>query len=267
MQSHWIEESHAVALAVVLEAGALLIRLSGGPLDARLKHGHELVTRADVECEHLIERTIRTRFPRHRVVSEESWTGWSDEMLEGPTWIVDPIDGTVNFAHGHLHCAISVAFAVDGEVLSGAVRAPFLAQTFDAERGRGARLNGVPISVGSPASLAEAVVGTGFPHERSDLEEPMKRVDALLRSCRDIRRSGCPTLDICWVGAGMLDAHAEDLAPWDVAAAGLVATEAGARRGTLRPQRIPVSLDLASTGFIVAAPTIFDELVALLTRR
>src|SRR2546423_7340336 len=133
MQIDWIEESHAVARTAVLEAGALLARLSTGPLDVRLKHGHELVTRADVESEQLIERIIQSRFPRHRIVSEESWTGWSDSMLEGPTWIVDPLDGTVNFAHGHLHCAVSVAFALDGQVLSGAIRGPFLGQTFDAK--------------------------------------------------------------------------------------------------------------------------------------
>jgi myo-inositol-1(or 4)-monophosphatase len=260
-----IDRAHALACHAVVEAGSLLVSLRDGPLEARLKDGHELVTRADLESDRLVRQLIGRHFPGHRVVSEESWDGWSEGLFDGPTWIVDPLDGTVNYTHGHPYCAVSVAFAVDGEVLAGAVHGPFVYQTFEAKRGGGARLNGEAVAVASPASLAEAVVGTGFPHDRSRMDEPVRRVAALLEACRDIRRMGSPTLDISWVGAGMLDAHTESLGPWDVAAAGLIATEAGARRGTLRPQTFPCPPDLASADFIAAAPAIFDELVTLLT--
>lgn len=134
----------------MVEAGSLLVTLRDGPLDARLKDGHELVTRADLESDRLVRQLIGGHFPRHRVVSEESWDGWSEELLDGPTWIVDPLDGTVNYTHGHPYCAVSVAFAVDGEVLAAAVHGPLVHQTFDAKRGGGARLNGEAVAVASP---------------------------------------------------------------------------------------------------------------------
>jgi myo-inositol-1(or 4)-monophosphatase len=260
-----IDESHALACRAVVEAGRLLVRLSRGPLDARLKDGYELVTRGDTESDKLVRRMIGRRFPDHRIVSEESSPEWSRDASDGPVWIIDPLDGTVNFAHRNPYCAVSVAFALNGTVMSGAVHAPFLRQSFDAVRDGGARLNGQPISVGAPSSLAEAIVSTGFPHDHARLERPIERVASLILACRDVRRTGAPSLDIAWVGAGMVDAHTEDLAPWDVAAAGLVATEAGARRGTIGPLPSWLDADLAGTGFVVAAPTIYDELVALLS--
>lgn len=247
-------------------AGELIRRLrTDGPVRAAMKRGHELVTEADLRSEELIRTAIRTEFPTHRMVSEESWDGWKDDLFAGPVWIVDPLDGTVNYAHGHPYVSVSVAFAVDGVVLAGAVYGPFLGQLFQAVRGRGATLNGRPISVAAPSSLREALVGTGFPHDRSDLDGPMDRLRRLLAGCRDVRRTGSPALDIASVGAGFLDAHTESLAPWDVAAAGLVATEAGARRGNLLPEPFPVQGDLAGTGFVVAAPSIYPQLVELLS--
>ncbi len=169
----------------------------------------------------------------------------------------------MNFAHGHPSVAVSIAFAFDGKVLAGIVHAPFFSQTFTAIHGQGAHRDGVRIAVSAPASLREALVSTGIPHDRRTLDAVVERFRLLAANCRDVRRSGSPALDIASVACGILDAHTEDLAPWDVAAAGLIATEAGAQRTNLGPQRGALSPDLNGAGFFVAAPSIFAELSKL----
>ena len=197
-------------------------------------------------------------------MSEESWDGWRDDLFHGPVWVVDPLDGTSNFAHGHPYWCVSVAIAIDGVTMAGAVAAPQLNQLFRASRGQGATLNGATLSVARPASLADSLIGTGVPHDRSRLAGPMARIQTLLTHCRDVRRTGSPALDICYVAAGLLDAHCESLAPWDVAAATLIAAEAGAERSNLAPEPFPIPTDLAGTEVVVASPTIHDALLTLL---
>ncbi|MEV5281840.1 MULTISPECIES: inositol monophosphatase family protein [unclassified Streptomyces] len=261
------EQAVTVARSAVRQAGTLLSELAGtSAADARLKHGYEVVTEADLRSDELIRAVIRAEHPDHRVISEENWEGWQEGMFDGPTWVVDPLDGSVNFAHNHPYVSVSVAYVVDGVVQAGAVCAPFLGQVFDAVRGGGARCNGEPIAASATATLADALVGTGFPHERTQLDGVMERIRRLVSHCRDIRRAGSPALDICWVAAGRLDAHTESLGPWDVAAAGLIATEAGACRTSLLPESIPLPSDLAGAGFMVAAPGVYEELVRLLSK-
>jgi myo-inositol-1(or 4)-monophosphatase len=157
-------------------AGDLLRRLrEEGKTTVQLKHGYEVVTSADLRSDELIHQAIKEQFPAHRVLSEETWGGWRDGMLDGPVWVVDPLDGSVNFAHGHPAVAVSIALAVDGVVEVGAVFAPFFDQLFTAKRGGGARLNGRAITVGKPTRLADALVSTGFPHDRSAIDPPSIR--------------------------------------------------------------------------------------------
>jgi myo-inositol-1(or 4)-monophosphatase len=144
------------------------------------------------------------------------------------------------------------------------ILAPFFDQMFVARRSGGAHLNGRVITVGKPARLTDALVSTGFPHDRSAIDPVIERFRRLVGSCRDVRRLGSPAIDICWVAAGIHDAHTESLAPWDVAAAGLVAVEAGALRTNLLQEAAPFSADLAGSGVIFAAPSIFSELTELL---
>jgi myo-inositol-1(or 4)-monophosphatase len=134
--------------------------------------------------------------------------------------------------------------------------------TYTAVRGCGARLNDGPIQPSAPPDLRHAVVSTGFPHHKGDLELLVDRVRRLLATCQDLRRASSPALDICYVAAGRLDAHTETLHPWDVAAAGLIAVEAGAIRSHLERSDLPT--DLAGAGFLVAAPTIHDALAEIL---
>ena len=237
---------------------------SAGRRAVTLKHGVEVVTDADLRADTIITQALAAPFPAHKIVSEETNTATSPRDVEGPAWIVDPLDGSVNFAHGHLSVAVSIAFALDGKVLAGIVLAPFLNQTFTAIQGQGAFRDGVRLTVAAPASLREALVSTGLPHDRRSLDPVVERFRLLAANCRDVRRSGSPALDIANVAAGILDAHTEDLAAWDVAAAGLIATEAGALRTNLGPQRGALSPDLNGAGYFVAAPSIFQELSKLI---
>lgn len=260
-----IDPTVEFAEEIARDAGHVLQELRrSGQLGIELKHGHEIVTQGDIRSDRLIRHKILAAFPHHRVLSEEEWDGWTDGMLEGPVWVVDPLDGSVNFAHGHPGVAVSIAFVVDGLVLLGVVYAPFLDQMFVGARGGGAKLNGAPLNVSQTTMLADALVSTGFPHKRDDLAPVVERVRRLVSSCRDVRRFGSPAIDICWVAAGVHDAHTESLAPWDVAAAGLIAREAGAVQTNILPEPLPLSNDLAGTGVLISTPGIFDELRALL---
>ena len=253
------------ALETATRAGEVIAALSRDRFfEVRNKAGVEIVTSADLLSDQIIREHLSSRFPRHRFLSEETAEERATDFA-GPVWIVDPIDGTANYAHGHPHVAISVALAIDGEPCIGVVHAPCLGETYTAIRGGGAWCNGRTIRVSDVSDLKRALIGTGFPHIRDDLDGAMTRVRRLLTECQDIRRSGSPALDICWVAAGKLDAHAESLAPWDIAAAALIATEAGARRGNLVPGNPTLPPAVRGEEFLVATPGIFEALRGLLS--
>ena len=160
----------------------------------------------------------------------------------------------------------TIAVVIDGEPIMGAVHAPFCGETYSAIRGAGAECNGRPIRVSGTRKLRQALVGTDFPHDRSDVTRPLERVRRLVTQCQDVRRAGSPALDISWVAAGRLDAHTESLAPWDIAAAGLIATEAGAISGNLSDEVSSLPPKLRGDEYIVAAPGVFAPLCELLRR-
>lgn len=259
---------HDFAVAIARQAGAAVVaERARGSLTVGAKAGTELVTSADMASHRLLTEAIAARHPGHLVISEEGGEpDWEAVAGGAPAWVIDPVDGTANLAHGHPLTAVSVAFVTGGRSTVGAVHAPLLGETFSAARGQGAWLDGAPIAVRAAREVADAVVATGFPHVRDDIDALVRRVGLLVAHCRDIRRSGCPTLDICWVGAGRLDGYYETPAPWDVAAAGLVALEAGARRAHLTPPQPPLPEDLAPTDVVFAAPELLDPLVELLRR-
>jgi myo-inositol-1(or 4)-monophosphatase len=259
-----LESALREAIAAATAAGEAVVDLSArGSFEVRSKGGTELVTTADLLSDELIRKHLRDKFPEHRFLSEEVVHEGAFDF-SGPVWVIDPIDGTSNYAHGHPYVSISVALVIDGVASIGVVNAPFLGELFAAVRGRGATRNGCPIRVSAVEGLRRALVGTGVPHDRSNLRRSMVRIERLLESCQDIRRAGSPALDICWVAAGQLDGHSESLAPWDVAAAGLIATEAGALRGNLRAGNGMWPADLRGEEFIVAAPGVYREMFELL---
>jgi myo-inositol-1(or 4)-monophosphatase len=191
----------------------------------------DVVTEMDRRCEALLVDRILSRRPDDGIVGEEG----SDHVGEtGVRWILDPIDGTVNYLYGQPSWAVSVAAEIDGTVVVGVVVAPVLEETYVATQGRGARLHdssGVrTLRVNDPVELPAALVATGFGYTRERRVSQGRVVAGVLPRVRDIRRLGACSIDLCHVAAGRVDAYYErGPQAWDLAAGGLVAQEAGAR--------------------------------------
>ena len=186
----------------------------------------DIVTEADRTCEELIrERVLRAR-PDDGFVGEE---GEDVPSRSGVSWIVDPIDGTVNYLYGLPNYAVSIAAARDGQVLAGVVRSPVPEDEYAATLGGGATRNGVPLRVRSTPPLSQALIATGFSYETDIRARQALAVARMLPQVRDIRRLGSCALDLCAVASGLSDGYVEE-GPytWDYAAGGLVAAEAGA---------------------------------------
>jgi myo-inositol-1(or 4)-monophosphatase len=218
------------ALEIALDAGRIHLGhwRTIDPGGVRLKGRRDPVTEADLAAEQLIVDAIARRFPGHRVVAEEGGERPGDAEF---TWYVDPLDGTVNFAHGLPVFAVSIAVCRGTDILAGVVHAPALRETFEASRGGGARRNGRPIHVSATAGLREALLATGFAYKRNDVADNNVRefADLVLR-CRDLRRLGSAAYDLACVAAGHYDAYWEPhLNAWDLAAGVLLVTEAGGR--------------------------------------
>lgn len=259
---------------LMLEEAIRIARLAGSEIQAlresrqfteSLKEGCELVTTADLASHELIKAEISRVFPGHRLLSEE---GADDKplLVEDPTWIVDPIDGTVGYANGHYQVAVSIAFAAQNRVWAGAVYNPFLGEMFHASLGGGAFLNRQPISIKQVHDLRQCVIGTGWPHERDNIDDVISNLEGLLPRVRDIRRLGSPALDICWVACGRMQGFYEGkLHPWDVAAAKLIAAEAGASIGHYggKLSSIPACLD--GNQLLVSSPGVYAELQRILS--
>ncbi len=222
----------ALAVDLAIEGGALAVRLRREGLEVDTKSSPvDVVTNADKEVEAFIRARLAAEQPGDGFLGEESDA--TDSTTER-TWVVDPIDGTVNFLYGIPQWACSVA-VVEGTdpaswtILAGAVVNAAAGETYAASRGDGATLNGARLLASAPDALATSLVATGFSYRAANRAEQGASVAALLPSIRDIRRLGAASLDLCAVAAGRVDAYAErGLKPWDFAAAALVATEAGA---------------------------------------
>jgi myo-inositol-1(or 4)-monophosphatase len=244
------------ALAICSEAGEL-VRQARRTKDIAVatKNGFELVTNVDRQVDRLFRDRITGAFPNHQILSEEG------RSLPNPAravcWIVDPLDGTANFASGLPHVAISAAISVEGVVQAGVVEAPFYGETFHAVRGQGAFRNGERIEVSAVTEPQEALIATGFPHDRQSLEALVDGLRPLLRHFGDIRRLAAPALDICWVADGRLAGFIDRLFLWDFAAAGLIAEEAGAMSHAFEIENASGQRD-----YLVAAPGIYRQLLA-----
>jgi myo-inositol-1(or 4)-monophosphatase len=216
----------------------------------------DIVTEMDQAAERLLVEHIRAARPDDGFLGEEG----SDEAgRSGVTWVIDPIDGTVNYLYEIPAFAVSVGVRVDGEVVVGVVHNPVTGELWAARRDHGATLNGRPIRVNAAPDLAMALVATGFGYRPARRARQAEVLRAVLPQVRDIRRFGAASLDLCGVACGRVDAYYErGLAPWDLAAGGLIAAEAGARVEGLRGR--PAGEDLV----IAAPPGLFAPLEELL---
>lgn len=247
------QELARLAAELAVEAGQLLT--AGHHADhtglTTKTSSTDMVSDVDRASEELIDRRLSELRPQDGIVGEE---GASRPGTSGLSWIIDPLDGTTNYLYGFPSFSVSIAAALDGTVVAGAVHDPTHGETFVAGLGCGATCNGRPLQVAGPPTLATALVGTGFSYDPDRRRLQASVLPRLLPRVRDIRRAGAASVDLCWVAAGRLDAYYEyGLQPWDWSAGELVAAEAGARCGLL------------SDGTRVVAPAhLFDDLVELL---
>ena len=217
-----------VAVAAAKDAGALLRERLTRPRAVQRKGVVDLVTDADRAAEALIVGRVRAEFPDHRLIGEEGGRGAGGGAPYG--WLVDPLDGTTNFAHGYPHFAVSIALERQGRVVLGVVYDPVRDELFVAERGQGATVNGAPLRVSDEDQLIRSLLATGFPYDLALRAEPKAIWETLLDRCQGLRRGGSAALDLTYVAAGRLDGFYErPLQPWDMAAGALLVEEAGGR--------------------------------------
>jgi myo-inositol-1(or 4)-monophosphatase len=212
------------------EAGAAVMQhfFQGEFIISNKEGVNNLVTEADHASEKAIFEVIRHDFPDHFLLSEETGAIVTNSSYK---WIIDPIDGTVNFAHGLPLCCVSIGVEQDGQMIMGAVYNPFIREFFFAQRGYGATLNDKRISVSQETAVAKACLVTGFPYTYLDKPNgPLEVFARLIRAGVPVRRLGSAAMDLCWVAAGRFDGFYEHkLNAWDSAAGYLIVEEAGGR--------------------------------------
>lgn len=238
-------------LRAAREAGDLIHRHFNGPFSVSHKEGiNNLVTEVDQASERLITRIVKDRFPDHGIIGEEY--GGRD-MEARFKWIIDPIDGTVNYAHGIPLCCVSIGL-MDGEnMLMGAIYNPMMNELFFAEKGQGAYLNGQRIRVSGKSDFAKAFLVTGFPYHFPEGKNPFSIFERLVTGGVPVRRLGSAALDLCWVACGRFDGFWEyNLNPWDIAAGYLIVEEAGGKVTDFRnnPYTVWDKETLATNGLI-----------------
>ena len=220
-----------LASAVAREAGALLRALHGRVRDVRHKGTVDLVTEADRASEKLIAARLLDAWPDDELLAEEG-TDAGRNTGARRRWIVDPLDGTTNFAHGHPVFAVSIALEVERQVVVGVVFDPLRDELFAALAGGGATLNGAPIACSSVASLIEAMLATGFAYDLTRRLEHLPSFGRFVAATQAVRREGAAALDVCYVACGRYDGYWErGISVWDIAAASLILSEAGGALG------------------------------------
>lgn len=245
-----VEASHA--------AGQVLLRRFRTKLKVSEKPGAGLVTNADLEAERAALKVLKRAFPDFGILTEES----GHEKAKSPgRWIIDPLDGTTNFAHGFSMFCVSIAAEWDGKTVAGVVFHPISQETYTAIRGKGAFINGQRISVSEKRSLSQAFLSTGFSSRKEQwLSDEIGVFERLSRLANAVRRPGSAALDLAHVARGTFDGFWErGLSPWDIAAGGLLVEEAGGKISDLEGHPLNL-LKMDSKGVLASNGTLHDEL-------
>ncbi|MBW1855509.1 MAG: inositol monophosphatase, partial [Deltaproteobacteria bacterium] len=209
-----------------------------------------LVTEADQRSEEVILSIIKDSYPNHRILAEETGESGNSSSFK---WIIDPLDGTTNYAHGYPCFCVSLAIEYEEEVIYGAVYDPVKDELFTAEKGKGAFINGKAIKTSSTKQLDQSLLCTGFPYDvRDDMDSNILNFRTFLMKAQAVRRDGSAALDLCHTAAGRFDGFWEQkLFPWDVAAGGLLVTEAGGKLTNFTGGNFSIyDKEIASNGLI-----------------
>jgi myo-inositol-1(or 4)-monophosphatase len=255
----WLQAAKAAAK----QAGAIQLRHLGRLKGYRLKGVANLVTEVDLECEAAVIGLLRRRFPDHAFLAEER--GRDQAAPSEFLWVIDPLDGTTNYAHSYPLFCVSIGLSVKGRIVVGVVYDPLHKELFHAVRGQGAFLNGRRIRVSRVQRLEDSVLCTGFSYDRGErLRQSLDAFVRLLPYPQAIRRDGCAALDICYVACGRYDGFWEHhLNPWDVAGGTLILEEAGGKVTDLLGRPITIYEKV----FFGSNRRIHEEVVAVLAGR
>ena len=216
-----------IAIETAQSAGALIRERFGTVMDVKYKGAVDPVTATDKEAEAIIIQRLRSSFPHHLIHGEES--GGSHWHTKDPIWLIDPLDGTNNFAHNFPHICVSLGLMDRGDYVVGVIYDPLRDETFSAYQGGGARLNGIPMHVSNVNHLSRAFLAAGFPYvRRTAVFNNARMLGHFLRRSQGVRRAGSAALDMAYVACGRFDGFWEpSLHPWDLAAGVLLVQEAG----------------------------------------
>ncbi|HJP90403.1 MAG TPA: inositol monophosphatase family protein [Pyrinomonadaceae bacterium] len=241
------------ATQIAREAGNLLVQRLG-TAKITIKGDINLVTEADIAAENLIIERIRSHYPQHGILAEESGEA---VLVSGKRsewkWIIDPLDGTTNYAHGYPCFAVSIGLEHAGELVIGVVYDPMRDEMFAAERGQGATLNDRRIRVSSVEELNASMLCTGFPYNVRERPNFAKEFVKFTMEAQGVRRDGSAALDLAYVACGRFDGFWEDgLSPWDIAAGAILIFEAGGRVTNFKDQPLDIYNEqvLATNGLI-----------------
>lgn len=222
-----MSELRQFAALIARRAGALLLEGFQKPHEIRFKGEIDLVTEMDLASEAAIIEAIEERYPDHAILAEESG---KHDRASRYRWVIDPLDGTTNYAHGLPIFCVSIGLEKDGEPYLGVIYAPALNELYEAETGEGAYLNGKPIRVSEATALNQSLLVTGFPYDVQDKSSNVEDFGRFIHKARAVRRLGSAAIDLAWVAAGRFDGFWEPrLGAWDMCAGTVVVREAGGR--------------------------------------
>ena len=249
-----------LAVQAAREAGTILRNYAARGFEITNKGRINLVTEADLASEKHITEMIAARYPTHRIIAEES--GISHHREYEYCWIIDPLDGTTNFAHGFPCYAVSIGIERHGELIAGAIYDPSRDEMFAAERGAGATLNGKKIQVSEVDSLEKALVVSGFPYDvRERMDEYLPAWRLFLEKAQGVRRLGAAAIDLACVACGRMEGFWEyGLNAWDMAAGAVIVEEAGGRMTKLDGS----GFDPYDPSMLCTNARVHDEMLAVL---
>jgi myo-inositol-1(or 4)-monophosphatase len=254
-------------------AGAVMRQNYLKPHRITLKGVIDPVTETDLQAQEIIMAIIRQAFPEHGFLAEERLGEGGGGEIAGAAglpwapdppacrWIIDPLDGTVNFAHGFPMFCVSIAFEAEARLEYGVIYDPLRDELFEAQRGKGARLNGKPLRVSGTHRLDRALIATGFPYDiRERVAPTLARLGRVLARAQGLRRAGSAALDLCYLACGRFDGfYEEHLKPWDTAAGWLLVTEAGGRLTTFEGG----PYDLLAPNLVASNGILHEELLRI----